>query len=414
MKFTSICAIALALLLSVLGPLVAYAEESEDSSVTGKFQMSYGYSPLQSWDGTQASDYVKGTTPPTEYVEAGDSYVVAQNGYTFRDYVFAGWSCNGKVYQPGETIYNVGSDMSFIAQWTRAPRPDVTVIGIVSYSENDVVTSTESVAVGSTVTLKDGLWADGYGRVFGGGSKFLLSETTADFTATTAPANAVTVKYSGADGGMQCAFSIAKGGSFTVDGCYAEKEGYVFSGWEYNGKVYLAGDTCVVEGAMVLSAVWRESSTPAPDYQTVNVSVGEGGSATPAGKSTVLKGESFTFTVKADSGYRLLSVLCDGQELGTGGTYTLTIRTDTNITVSFERLATADVSTDNGTSSSTVISDSTSTAVDSQAPAPSSDSEPDGNGTNTKVIALAVAGVCCAVGIVTALLYNNKKPKRKR
>lgn len=412
MKFTSFCAIALALLLSVLGPLVAYAEESEDSSVAGKFQMSYGYSPLQSWDGTQASDYVKGTTPPTEYVEAGESYVVAQNGYTFRDYVFAGWSCNGKVYQPGETIYNVGSDMSFIAQWTRAPRPDMTVIGIVSYSENGVVTSTESVAVGSTVTLKDGLWADGYGRVFQGGSKFLLSETTADFSATSAPANAVTVKYSGADGGMQCAFSIAKGGSFTVDDCYAEKEGYVFSGWEYDGKVYLTGDTCVVENAMVLSAVWRESSTPAPDYQTVNVSVGEGGSATPAGKSTVLKGESFTFTVKADSGYKLLSVLCDGQELGTGGTYTLTIKSDTNITVSFERLATADVSTDNGESSFVVSDVTDDTTVSDMFPLSSVDEK--AGGTNTKVIALAVAVVCCVVGIAAALLYNNKKPKRKR
>lgn len=412
MKFIRFCAIALALLFSVIGPLAAYAEESEDSPVAGKFQMSYGYSPLQSWDGTQASDYVKGTTPPTEYVEAGGSYVVAQNGYTFRDYVFAGWSCNGKVYQPGETVYNVSGDMTFIAQWARAPRPDMTVIGIISYSENGKVTSAESVAVGSTVTLKDGLWADGYGRVFSGGSKYLLSETTADFTAATAPENAVTVKYSGADGGMQCAFSIAKGGSFTVDGCYAEKEGYAFSGWEYDGKVYLAGDTCVVEGAMVLNAVWRESSAPAPDYITVNIAVGAGGSATPAGKSTVVKGENFAFTVKADSGYRLLSVLCDGQELGTGGTYTLTIKSDTNITVSFERLATADVSTDS--SSSTVISDSTSTVLDSQSPAPSSSAKPDDNGGNTKVIALAVAGVCCAVGIVTALLYNNKKPKRKR
>lgn len=413
MKFTGFCAIVLALLFSVFGPLVAYAEESEGGAAAGKFQMSYGYSPLQSWDGTQASDYVKGTTPPTEYVEAGGSYVVAQNGYTFRDYVFAGWSCNGKVYQPGETIYNVNRDMSFIAQWARAPRPNMTVIGIVSYSENGKVTVTESVAVGSSVTLKDGLWADGYGRVFTGGSKFLLSETTADFSAATTPDNAVTVKYSGADGGMQCAFSIAKGGSFTVDGCYIEKEGYVFSGWDCNGKVYLAGDTCVVEGAMVLSAVWRESSTPAPDYRTVNVTVGEGGSAAPAGKSTVLNGESFTLTVKADSGYKLLSVLCDGQELGTGGSYTLTIKSDTSITVSFERLPTADSSADSSEAAPPTSGGAEDTTTADE-PFPLTSDDVNEGGANTKVIALTVAGVCCVVGIAVALLCNRKRSVRKR
>lgn len=428
MKFSRLSALALVLVLAVLFSLCAFAEgESADVGTSqpessadaapapSGHKMSYGYKKLQAYDGATPVEYVTGQTPPTTYVAQGGSYTVSDNYYKYNDYVFAGWSCGGKIYQPGEKIYNVSSSMTFIATWARGPRPDMVVHGIVSYSEGGVITDTVSVKVGGTVTVKDGTWLDASGRVFKGGSKFLLSATTADFTAGTAPANAVSVKYSGATSGIQCGFTIEKGASFIVDGCYEERSGYTFTGWQSGDRVYLAGDTCVAEKDTVLTAIWRENTKPAPDYCTVNISVGEGGTATPTGKSTVVKGESFTFSVKADDYYALSSVICDGNELGTGGTYTITVRANVDISVSFKELEKPVSSEAESSVDDISVEASKEADVSEDSSADNEDkTDVDGKGgISRKAIAVISASAVCVLGVALSLVYSSKSKKRR-
>ncbi len=337
MKSARVWSIMLVIVLALLLPFPVFAEGDSSEEKPDGFQMSYGYEPL-TFQGADAADYVKGPTPETSYVKKGESYTVAANSYTFRDYVFAGWSSGGKLYQPGEIIYNVSTDMKFVAKWTRPARPEMVIFGVLSYNKDGKVLEALSVQLGTSVTVKEGTWLDESGRAFKGGDRFLLSATTADLTAGTAPDDAVKVKYSGAKNGYQCPFTIKKGGSFIVDGCYEKRDGFTFTGWQCGERVYLAGDTCIANDNMELTAIWRENTKPAPDYCTVTISTGTGGSASPEGKSTVITGESFTFTVKADEYYALESVLCNGQELGTNGSYTITVNKNTDVRISFKAI----------------------------------------------------------------------------
>lgn len=433
MKKAYICALASVLTLFVLFSLCATAAESSDApdvegTPSGSFRMSYGYSPLVAPDGAMASDYVKGPTPPTEYVAAGGSYTVAQNSYTFRDYVFAGWACGGKVYKPGETVYNVSSDMTFIAQWARAPRPDIAVSGIVSYSSGGKVGKTLSAEVGSVITLEEGLWQDGEGRVFEGGSSFLLSFLTAEFSACEKPEGAVSVSYTGAGSGIQCPFSIPKGVSFTVDGCFEKREGFVFGGWQCGDGLYMPGDSCTAEADTVLTAVWREETAPEPDYCSVTVTVGEGGKASPSGKSTVVRGESFTFTATADEGYALSSVVCGGSELGTGGEYTVTVNEDTDIRIAFEKTeqptesapeeasALSQGDTDEtGEPEPPQQSEESTQSAEESAPAPAGsdgDSDSGSRHIGSKTLAVVAASLICILGALLAIRYSINSRKR--
>lgn len=428
MKLTRFAAFILMLLVCVTLAIPVYAEESGDTSVDTEVEtpdydyvIKYGYKPLQAYDGATPADYIKGVTPKPSYVNAGDSHVVSDNYYRWRDYVFVGWRAGGKLYKPGEVIYNISSDITFTAEWARPERPQLTVHGILSYSKNGKVVETVSAPIGQSIKLKEGEWQDKSGRIFTGGSNFLMSFTSVDFAEPTLGYTTATVKYNG-DGvanGIQSAFKIKHGSSFIVDGCYGVKEGYAFSGW-FDGKdrVYLEGDTCVVNGDLTLTALWRENEKPAPNYCTVTLSVGEGGSSVSAGKSTIEKGKKFTFTVQADNGYKLISVICDGAELGVGGNYTLTVNADMNINVSFEKLPEEApiISEEEVTSEESIVSnDETSenapASKDESGDAPIADDEKDGS--FTKIIVIAVAAIICIGGVAIAA-KTTAKNKRKR
>ena len=337
MKFCKILCLLLALLTALNLCVSVSAEESVEVSeevVADGYAISYGYKPLQASNGVKAANYVKGPTPPTEYVSAGGSHKVAENDYTFRDYVFVGWSCNGKLYQPGEVIYNIQSSMQLTATWGRCSVDSITVIGVLVYAGDEAV----NLAVGSSTPLKSGTWQTEDGKIFTGDSQFLMSFTLATLKSYSAETETFKVSYNGngASDGIQSSFRVAANSGFTVDDCFGVRNGYKFIGWEdASGKIYLAGDTCTANGDTVLTAKWQENSKPAPDYCSVSLSAGEGGSISPEGKSTVLKGDTVEFSVRAEEGYQLSSVICDGEELGTGGSYIKTVNADMVIKASF-------------------------------------------------------------------------------
>ncbi len=428
MKTTKLTAFILALLVCMSFVLCVYAEESGDAEASTDaetpapsydYVIKYGYKSLQSYDGATPADYIKGSTPKPSYVNAGDSHVVSDNYYGWRDYVFVGWRAGGKLYQPGDVIYNVSSDITFIAEWARPTRPSMTVHGILSYSKNGKVIETVSAPIGQSVKLKEGEWQDASGRIFAGGANFLMSFTGVDFAEPTLGYTTATVKYNG-DGvtsGIQSTFKIKNGSSFIVDGCYGAKEGYTFSGWsDGKDRVYLEGDTCAVNGDLTLTALWRENEKPAPNYCTVTLSVGEGGSSVSAGKSTIEKGKKFTFTVQADKGYKLSSVISDGAELGTGGTYTLTVNADMSISASFEKLpeeapaVSEDWAPDESAASTEELSGNETVSREESEASTSNDDE---NGSFTKIIVIVIAAVICVGSVVLAAKATSKN-KRKR
>ncbi len=428
MKFCRIICFVLALL--VMTSLCAFAEESaevseESSYGNGGYSISYGYKPLQASNGVNAANYVTGPTPPTEYVEAGGSHTVAENSYTFRDYVFVGWSCNGKLYKPGEVIYNVQSSMTLVATWGRCSVDGMTVIGVLSYGDE-----AENVAVGSTTTLKSGTWQTDDGKIISGEKQFLMSFTNVSLEKHSDETESFKVSYNGngTSEGIQCDFRVVAGEGFKVDDCFGKRDGYKFIGWEdAAGRIYLAGDTCKVNGDTVLTAKWQESSKPAPDYCSVSLSAGEGGSITPAGKTTVLKGDTVEFSVTAENGYELSSVICDGEELGTGGTYIKTVNADMVIKAAFVYVGVEESSEVNETSKPEESLDEetsgpeteTSTEESSSAEVvdkPNDDKAPkdgDGKKANTYVLLLCLLFIV-AGGWFVAVSMLNKKKKKKR
>ena len=75
------------------------------------------------------------------------------------------------------------------------------------------------------------------------------------------------------------------------------------------------------------------------DYQTCNVTVtaNEGGTVSPAGTTAVTEGDSFTLTITPDAGYRVESVVVNGETVTvTDNTYTLdSVTSETTIEVTF-------------------------------------------------------------------------------
>ena len=73
---------------------------------------------------------------------------------------------------------------------------------------------------------------------------------------------------------------------------------------------------------------------------TITATAGEGGTITPEGKTQVKYNGSLTYTIKADDGYEIASVMVDGKEIGAVEEYTFTnVRSDKTIDVTFKKNA---------------------------------------------------------------------------
>ena len=391
------------------------AEESSPESAppAGYYKISYGYKDLVTSAGDRPSDYVKGAAPPAAYVREGQSHTVAANGYTFRDYIFAGWEDGKNLYRPGEVIYNISSNITLTAKWDRGKSPGIVTYGILIYASGGGNEVLDTLPLGKTVKLKEGRWIDGEGRVFEGGGAYLLQHSAETLAAHTGGGELVSVGYNAAGGAgpVQSGFKIAKGSTFTVDGCYAVKEGFEFLCWnDAAGKAYFPGDSCAVTEELVFTAQWREKDVPAPDYCSVTLSAGQGGTVSPRGKTTVKKGDSFSFTVSAEGKNTLASVLCGGKELGTGGSYTVTITADTEIYAAFNIAAqpSETVSDDKSTP------ESPSDADDSAAlPLSSADNTGNENAADDPDILIIITASVCLLGAVVAVGFVQKKTKKK-
>jgi hypothetical protein len=86
-------------------------------------------------------------------------------------------------------------------------------------------------------------------------------------------------------------------------------------------------------------------STPTPTY-TISASAATGGSISPSGAVSVTQGGSKSFTITANSGYKIKDVLVDGASVGAVSTYTFSNVTSSHtISAVFESAASLDAGT---------------------------------------------------------------------
>lgn len=79
---------------------------------------------------------------------------------------------------------------------------------------------------------------------------------------------------------------------------------------------------------------------PAPTTYTITATSGTGGSISPSGSTSVTQGSNQTYTITANSGYKIADVRVDGSSVGASSTYTFSSVTSTHtISVTFTSAA---------------------------------------------------------------------------
>ena len=163
---------ALALVMALLLSIPAFAAKA-----TYTMTFTEGIKLINPLTGKKPTQIFTGTDVPSITVEEGGSFVFPENTIIFRDYIFSGWKYiytdeNGekkaKIYQPGDTFENVGSDIEFGAYWTRPVPIDLVITGFLTFANNEPYSEGElpdamQVVYNSTVKLKKlSLSKDGY------------------------------------------------------------------------------------------------------------------------------------------------------------------------------------------------------------------------------------------------------------
>lgn len=93
----------------------------------------------------------------------------------------------------------------------------------------------------------------------------------------------------------------------------------------YSGPITLNADTTVK--AIAVAAGYRQSAANSMEYiigkvYTITASAGSNGSVSPSGASSVVQTGSKTYTITANNGYKVDSVLVDGKNVGAVTSYT--------------------------------------------------------------------------------------------
>lgn len=91
-----------------------------------------------------------------------------------------------------------------------------------------------------------------------------------------------------------------------------------------NGKIYIYANefsTYAIGYSTSSSSIWGGSSSGTVSYR-ITALAGAGGSISPSGSVSVIKGTSKTFTITPDDGYTVSDVLVDGTSVGAVSSYT--------------------------------------------------------------------------------------------
>lgn len=140
--------------------------------------------------------------------------------------------------------------------------------------------------------------------------------------------------------GSQITLATASSGAtiyYTLDGTEPTT-----SSSKYSSPITLTSDTTI--RAMCQASGMTQSETAVISYKigktfTITSSAGAGGSISPSGSTKVLETTSKTFTIAANSGYKVKSVTVNGTSVGAVSSYTFSsISADATISATFEEI----------------------------------------------------------------------------
>jgi hypothetical protein len=104
--------------------------------------------------------------------------------------------------------------------------------------------------------------------------------------------------------------------------------GATFLGW--SGDVATVSDpsasttTITINGDYIIAATFSSTTTTTTTTYTITATAGANGSISPSGDTTINSGDSQTYTITANTGYRIADVLVDGSSVGAVASYTFT------------------------------------------------------------------------------------------
>ncbi len=217
-----------------------------DEPAPEKFTVSYEYK----------GDVPENATalPVDAEVEEGATVTVAAVPAEVDGYTFNGWYYNGKIYDgTGDNTFAMPNhDVTIIGRWTKDEVPVVEYD--LTFDENGGSAVTDmKLEAGEKITLpassKDGHTFSGWlynGTVYPAGSEFTMpaeaAELVASWTKNPVAKHTLSYEYKGDVPANATALpadaEIEEGATVTVADVPAEVDGYVFSGWYYNGDKY--------------------------------------------------------------------------------------------------------------------------------------------------------------------------------
>lgn len=115
-------------------------------------------------------------------------------------------------------------------------------------------------------------------------------------------------------------------------------KGYDIEDVAVNGVSVGAVDSYTFYNVQAPQAIYASFKPTAPNTFTITTSAGANGTISPSGTVTVTEGDNKTFTISADSGYKIKDVLVDGVSVGAKESYTFeNVTANHTISATFER-----------------------------------------------------------------------------
>ena len=214
-------------------------------------------------------------------------YVTRECEFQRENYIFYRWALNspsGTLYDLGDTIYDIDSDITLYAVWEE-DEPQIVNYNVTFKANGGSGTMANQVTNGSTFVVPSCAFTysnhsfDKWALGSVSGTKYNVGLTIQNISSDivlyatwiedTIPVTNYTVTFNANGGTGTMASQQTNGDTFVVPSCSFTKENYDFKNWAYeskNGVEYSPGETIVnIDKNITLYALWQEKQTIDPE-----------------------------------------------------------------------------------------------------------------------------------------------------
>ena len=264
------------------------------------------------------------------------------------NYVFTGWyEGDTLISNSGQTpINNVTEDHNFVAKFERQ---SCYVRTSVNNGDGGSVTGSQSVPYGGKMTItakaNDGYSFAGFvedNKTISDAPSIELNNITTDRNITAVfNIDRCTVNvsvYPQDTGKYEGAGTYNKGDKVVLRA--QAYDGYEFTGWTINSQTVSRDNNYTIEHIKSdVNVVANFMKKNTPTYRVTAGITNTGGIISPSGDFDIPEGSSVTYSIMAQSGYRITAVTVDGKNIGAVSSYTFNnIKGGHSITASFEKI----------------------------------------------------------------------------